>query len=366
MPRSRIRSSIIRVVRGRPVLAASVVAGIGVFLLVAGATAGAGAVLGSNLLASSTGSAPSATPTASAPPVDTTGFPTGVGIFTDHCSRTQTKADDPILMPGMDGQSMHHDFFGNRSVNASTKPSELLGGSTSCSTSADASAYWTPVMYQNGTALAPQSALIYWRAPTATAASTKTIPAGLTMIAGNEKAMSPQGVQFVRWMCSGQTSRGSASPQDCPAGQQLRLVITFPNCWDGHTLDGQAQKNVVYPTKPNGACPASHPVQIPQIVFHANYPTSSAAGLTLSMGPTQTGPVTTEHADFMDGWNQAVFAADVNACVVPDIRCGPVMGPEATPLGGRAPGKGRATTPGRHDRSPRPGSSSGTGSGANT
>jgi hypothetical protein len=279
---------------------------------------------------------PQTTPsTGAGPVVNTAGFPTGgPGIFTDTCQRTTTAANDPILMPGMTGMSMQHDFFGNTGTTASSVTTQLVGGGSSCSTTADASAYWTPVLYQNGTALAPRSTLIYWRAQRGAQNGVTSIPAGLTMIAGDEGALAPQGRQTVGWTCSGlQQVKLADSPQDCGAGSFLRLVITFPNCWDGHTLDGAKQTNVVMM---NGkACPSSHPVQIPQVVIHINYPTSSAANLTLSVAPTSQGPVTTEHADFMNGWNEPVLTADVNACVVTGTRCGPVSGPNAVPKGGK-------------------------------
>jgi hypothetical protein len=276
---------------------------------------------------------PTTTPTPG-PSVDTTGFPTGgPGIFTDMCARTKTAPDDPILMHGMPGSSMQHDFFGNTATTASSITKDLVGGSTSCTTTADASAYWTPVLYQNGTALVPRGTLIYWRAPIGAQKSVATVPAGLTMIAGNEAATAPQGKQLIGWTCSGRAQiRLSDSPQDCSAGSFVRLVIQFPNCWDGKTLDGSKQTNVVQLT--GSACPASHPVQIPQVVVHVNYPTSSAAGLTLSVGPTMQGSVTTAHADFMNGWNEPVLTSDVAACVTAGVRCGPVSGADATPKGG--------------------------------
>lgn len=307
-------------------------------VVIAGATATAFALTRASGGSTATMSGATATPTRSARPgpvVDTTGFPTGgIGIFTDTCRRTKTAPNDPILMPGMTGMSMQHDFFGNTGTTASSLTASLVGGSTSCTTTADSSAYWTPVLYQNGSALTPTSTLIYWRAPVGAQSSVKTIPAGLTMIAGNESALAPQGKQTIGWTCSGTAKvKLSDSPQDCESASMLRLVITFPNCWDGHTLDGAKQTNVVMMT--GKTCPSSHPAQIPQIVFHANYPTPSAAGLTLSVGPSTQGPITTEHADFMNGWNEPVLTSDVNACVVTGTRCGPVSGAEATPKGGK-------------------------------
>ncbi|GIT81207.1 hypothetical protein LLS1_28760 [Leifsonia sp. LS1] len=276
----------------------------------------------------------------SAPPVSTAGFPAGghdPGIFTDTCSRSLTAPNDPIMMPGMSGMSMQHDFFGNPAVVASSTASTLRGGPTTCSTSADASAYWTPVVYQRGTALVPSRTLLYWRDPAAIAAATHAMPEGISLIAGDESATAPQSTSVVDWTCT--TTRRDphptrdSLPHDCAGGSQLRLVITFPNCWDGRTMDGRDRSGAVYATATG--CPSSYPVQIPQIVLHVTYPTSSAAGITLSTGPDTHGPPVTGHADFVDGWQQPRMAADVAACVDAQVRCGPVRGADATPQGGR-------------------------------
>ena len=141
---------------------------------------------------------------------------------------------------------------------------------------------------------------------------------------------------MIRWTCSATRAnpfpaKGTATPHDCPGTSKLRLMVTFPSCWDGHTLSAVGQTNVVYPTA--AGCPASHPVVIPQIVFHVVYPTSSANDLTLSMTPTMAGSTDTEHVDFMNGWTQTVISANTAACVATSTRCGPVTGPTATPHG---------------------------------
>jgi hypothetical protein len=277
---------------------------------------------------------PSATGS-SVPSVSTQGFPSGAnepGIFTDRCAYSHSAADDPILAPNDPGAAMHHDFYGNASTSAASTAATLVGGSTTCTTSADASAYWTPIVYQHGTALTPGPALIYWRKPARDHDAVQTVPVGLQMIAGNEAATAPQSTDVVRWTCSGDlTDQGTATPHDCGAGTDLRLIVTFPSCWDGHTLTGRGQTNVVYRTATG--CPSSHPTQIPQIVFHVNYPTSSAAALTVSMTPTMQGSTDTEHVDFINGWTQTILTADVNACVATSTRCGPVTGSGATPHG---------------------------------
>lgn len=278
---------------------------------------------------------------ASTPPaVSTAGFPSGdsqPGIFTDTGTRSLRAPNDPIMMPGMTGMSMQHDFFGNTAVVAASTAGTLRGGSTTCSTSADASAYWTPVVYQHGAALTPSRTLLYWRSAAGTAAATSPMPEGISLIAGNETATAPQDPSVVDWTCTTTTKdpkpARSALPHDCAAGSQLRLVITFPNCWDGRTMDGRDRSGAVYATKTG--CPASHPVQIPQVVLHVSYPTTSGAGITLSTGPNTQGPPVTGHADFVDGWQQSRMQADVAACVDTNVRCGPVRGADAVPQGGK-------------------------------
>lgn len=153
-----------------------------------GLIAGLAAML---LLAAGTAAATAGVVATTTPPaVSTAGFPAGgtnPGIFTDTCGRAKTAPDDPIMMPGMTGRSMQHDFFGNRAVNASSTAGSLLGGATTCSTTADASAYWTPVVFQDGRALTPSRTLIYWRAPAAIASATRTMPAGISLIAGTRR-----------------------------------------------------------------------------------------------------------------------------------------------------------------------------------
>ncbi|MGO4536094.1 DUF1996 domain-containing protein [Leifsonia sp. 2MCAF36] len=292
------------------------------------------------VLAAGTAAVTAAAVTTVTPPrVSTTGFPSGgsnPGIFTDTCEKASTAPNDPIMMPGMTGMSMQHDFFGNRTVTASSTAGTLRGGQTTCSTTSDASAYWTPVVYQNGHALTPSRTLLYWRTSSATASTTTTMPSGISLIAGNETATAPQSTSVIDWTCTagpGSHPRRADTPRDCPAGSQLRLVITFPNCWDGHTFDGRNQSGAVYAT--DSGCPASHPIHIPQIVLHVSYPTSSGAGITLSTGPHTQGPPITGHADFVNGWNQQRMDADVAACDTAQVRCGPVHGADAAPAGGK-------------------------------
>jgi hypothetical protein len=57
------------------------------------------------------------------------------------CSFSHRNNDDPIVFPGQPGKSHNHTFIGNRSVDAETTPSSLIGGETSCESDFDSSAY---------------------------------------------------------------------------------------------------------------------------------------------------------------------------------------------------------------------------------
>ena len=276
---------------------------------------------------------------ASAGTVSTAGFPSGPGdpgIFTERCRFSHEAADDPILDPGRPGASMRHDFFGNTMTDAASTAASLRGGATTCQTSADASAYWIPVLSRDGKAITPRSALIYWRRARRDTTPVHDMPAGLQMIAGDESADHPQGKDRIVWSCVRRgegASDTSAVPHSCTGGGSIKLTIIFPSCWDGHTLSATGQTDVVYRGPGDAACPASHPVQIPQIIFHVIYRTSDAKGLQLSMSPTMDGSTDTAHADFVNGWNQDDLDRDTQACIATQTRCGAVPGPTATPRG---------------------------------
>ena len=252
-------------------------------------------------------------------------------LISDTCLYSHEANDDPILQPGVTGQSMAHDFFGNVSTSATSTAPGLVGGLTSCTTSVDASAYWTPVLYQNGVAITPERDLIYWSGLQAKNPAVTAPPAGLEMIAGDESATAPQSTKVIDWRCAEQTLTPqpvSATPVNCAGTNGIELRITFPSCWNGTSLSGATQTNVVYPTK-GAVCPAGYPVRIPTVIFHVVYPITSAAGITLSMGPGQQGSTDTAHGDFINGWNQSVLSGLISGCASTTHTCGHVTGPGA-------------------------------------
>jgi hypothetical protein len=267
-----------------------------------------------------------ATSTTLAPPEVVTG---ASKLITDTCRYSHEANDDPILMPGRAGQAMAHDFFGNTTTSATSTATELVSGPSTCSTSDDASAYWTPVLYQNGDPITPTHNLIYWAGLHATDPTVTAPPAGLELIAGNENAMTAQSTRVVAWRCATPSVQTpSATPVNCPGTNGLELRVTFPSCWNGSTLNGASQTNAVYPSA-DAQCPAGYPVRIPTVVFHVVYPITSDTGLTLSMGPGQQGSTDTAHGDFINGWNQSVLTELIDGCSGAAHTCGHVTGAAA-------------------------------------
>lgn len=80
----------------------------------------------------------------------------------------------------------------------------------------------------------------------------------------------------------------------------LQLRVTFPNCWNGRTLDsGDHKRHMKYPSR--GRCPASHPVALPGLVLVVLYP-PVPLGAMVATGHFGA------HADFMNGWNVDVLS----------------------------------------------------------
>lgn len=87
--------------------------------------------------------------------------------------------------------------------------------------------------------------------------------------------------------CTGKDTIGFPK---APCGGGWRVTVIFPTCWDGKSTDSPDHKqHVAYPStgtfESGGACPATHPVKIPQVMYEimfdvCSYP-SVAAGRSL-------------------------------------------------------------------------------------
>jgi len=235
--------------------------------------------------------------------------------FAVGCGFSHRNQDDPIVFPNLPGRSHDHTYFGNESTNAASTPASLReAGQTSCRLRADTAAYWAPTLFVSGRAIEPLGAVVYY--VRRTSGEVQPFPPGLKMIAGNAAARSAQSQSVTFWSCGRRSGVGRSSTiPTCPAqperssasaGRNLRLVVNFPNCWDGSRLDSADHKShMAYSV--DGVCPGSHPVAVPALTILIGYPVSGGASAELASGGQFSG-----HADFVNAWNQRALAALVD------------------------------------------------------
>jgi hypothetical protein len=249
--------------------------------------------------------------------------------FNVLCDADHFAADDPIVFPGQPGASHMHTFFGNTSTNAATTLASLSASSpSSCGRgmgTSDLSAYWVPSLMKknaDGTSSVvknSQTTIYYRRAGGGRGPGVLPFPAGLRMIAGNAKATSDQSLSIVQWDCGG---GGLESPHmyTCPGGSSapIHASLIFPSCWDGVHLDSADHKSHMAYAGSGGACPADHPVSVPEVTFEIDFP-------GLAGGPDYylaSGGIYSLHGDFIADWNDQVQNALVSSCLNSPHQCG--------------------------------------------
>jgi uncharacterized protein DUF1996 len=231
------------------------------------------------------------------------GFPGGPH-FVVSCGFSHRNNDDAIVFSGKPGLSHNHTYIGNFAVDASTTPSSLVGGRSTCDFEADASAYWAPTLYVGRRALLPLAGFAYYVKRTATPVA--AIPAGLKMVAGNSKARRSQPTQIAAWSCSelGGGPRFATVPA-CARNHLVQLQITFPNCWNGTAVDSpDHRRHMAYSSARE--CPTSHPIAVPTLVLILLYPE------TMPQAQVSSGRFAI-HGDFMNGWDQRTLETLVAA-----------------------------------------------------
>ena len=147
------------------------------------------------------------------------------------------------------------------------------------------------------------------------------------MVGGNSSADETQALNVIAWSC-GTGALREVSPPDCrgqselagrstaEAGTSLRLLITFPDCWDGDRLSSFGSGAHVQASAA-GACPETHPVPIPQLVMAIDFPAVDPQDLSLASGGIETA-----HADFWNVWDQEKLEEEVRLCLNRDLVCG--------------------------------------------
>src|SRR5829696_9420492 len=113
--------------------------------------------------------------------------------FAVRCDFSHRNSDDPIVHPGEPGAAHSHDFFGNKSTNASSTYDTLRAVDTTCSRSADKASYWIPTLKWGGRTLTAFRGAFYYRAGGKDPKTIKAPPAGLKVIPNTH----------VSWRCLG-------------------------------------------------------------------------------------------------------------------------------------------------------------------
>ncbi len=240
------------------------------------------------------------------------------GSIRSLCEFSHRRPDDPIVYPNQPGASHLHDFFGNRSTDANSDYSTLRANASTCDDPDNRSAYWTPTVYENGRALTPEIAKVYYRSDSTGLNRVQPFPPGLRMLAGDRTATVPQDAGITSWVCGIDNVYDPLAVRKvptCPAGKQLHLWMIFPECWDGKNLDSANHKSHTAYSRA-GVCPATHPVKIPHIVMIVRYPSRGGAGITLSSGAS-----TGAHADAFIAWTPTRLVTLVGDCVRRGVDC---------------------------------------------
>ncbi|PSN70415.1 hypothetical protein BS50DRAFT_662639 [Corynespora cassiicola Philippines] len=261
------------------------------------------------------------------------------------CSQLVVERTDPLVNPGMKYTPHLHQIVGGDAFNVTMDPGVDYAATskcTSCSFTQDKSNYWTAVMFfhhKNGSYIrvpqvgngGPQGKLIndggldvyYMKSGKVTA-----FKKGFRMLAGNAANTDPSKVKMANichrcWTspneanfvggapCTGSDSVAIPKSASC---KMIRQTIIFPHCWDGKNLDSpDHQSHVAYGqgtgATGGGACPSSHPVKLPQVMYELMWNVTKFADQ--SMWPTDGsdpfvysmnigGPAA--HGDYVFGW----------------------------------------------------------------
>jgi hypothetical protein len=222
--------------------------------------------------------------------------------FRADCRLDKRVAQDPIVHPGKRRAGHLHDFFGR------------------CDPAADRSRYWIPTLFvgtRNVKPLTPSVVTIYYAVEEELADEVRPFPAGLRMIAGNAKERGKVPGAPNVWSCLG-GGPSSTTFVRCPPGSAIELILDFPDCWDGERTDSpDHQSHMAYSA--GGACPATHPVAVPEVQFKIRWPTRGGRRrLRLASGPGYSA-----HGDFINGWQPAALQQRIDDCLKPVVKCGP-------------------------------------------
>ena len=223
------------------------------------------------------------------------------------CAYSHRNNDDPIVFPGSPNKSHTHEYFGAIGVNANTVWQDLETLPNTCESDSDYSTYWVPSLFANGSPLGPLNMAVYVRTPYSADPRSVTVP--------------PNGLELMSvragWTCA-RTQTPTASWAHCPRTAITRLILEYPDCWNGKDLRSPNHFAHVASSM-NGQCPSSHPVMLPQLVTEVRYDfhgLTSASTLYFSSGTLQGA-----HGDMIISWDQSTLKRDIESCIVRIVTC---------------------------------------------
>jgi hypothetical protein len=254
--------------------------------------------------------------------------------FRTRVGWTHFAYDDPIVYPNQPGRSHLHLFFGNPNVNAYTVATNIRNNCRSAAAggTANCSGYWIPALLNaNNEVITPDFSLWYYKAGYQVSTTSSVVPpVGLVMIAGKMTGtpQNPQTNVRYSWNCTGNyLDNARYIPTYCAQGSVLSFSIEFPACWNGQDLDSSDHISHMAWGE-NGTCPASHPVQIPDISLNIEWrvPAGGTVGWHLSSDMYTISNSTpgghSAHADWINGWDESIMQAFIDNCNNVEKDCG--------------------------------------------
>jgi hypothetical protein len=236
---------------------------------------------------------------------------------------------DPIFEP-VDGHD--HIFFGATSPDVTNDDSGdtlRVGHDTTCNRTENHSAYWLPEVYRNGsTTPLPVDTeskglgdnTIYYRAGDVRNSGIITVfPSDFEIVARDDG-----GPGDIRWSCDGTDRKLMEAPPTTCSTKLLKVNIQFPQCWDKVQVpDSENRPEFLLMANRDGNCTFNGDKwrAVPQITMSLNFvlPTTKVGTITVAGNdPVENDGqlrYTSMHADFMNGWNQAVLTELVTDCI---------------------------------------------------
>jgi hypothetical protein len=233
---------------------------------------------------------------------------------------------DPIYEPDA---GHDHIFFGALAVTNADTGGTLRDDPTSCNRVDNPSAYWLPEVYSNGssTPLPVDTETkglgdntIYYRAGNVRNPGTITVfPSDFEIVARDAG-----GAGDVRWSCDGTDRPLTDAPPTTCSTRLLKVHIVFPQCWDQMQVpDSENKPENLRMADRDGDCTFKRVKwrAVPEITMSLNFalPTTQVGTITVAgEDPVENDgqrPYTSMHADFMNGWNQAVLTDLITDCI---------------------------------------------------